>query len=96
LTSHLPLLPILRYHTAQLLAKIGYTDPKLVHKLLNGMTKGVSGSRYQMRELSIMLVGSESEGVGDILGAQLQGRRGIIFVGDCRKLAFNREWSSFL
>jgi cytoskeletal protein CcmA (bactofilin family) len=43
-----------------------------------------------------MLVGKQSEGVGDIIGAQLQGRRGAIFVGDCRKLAENNEWKSFL
>ena len=89
-------MPILRYHTAELLATIGYSDLKLVSRLVEGMTKGVTGSRYEMKEVSLMLVGNQSEGVGDIIGAKLQGRRGVIFVGDCRKLAENNEWKSFL
>jgi hypothetical protein len=61
------------------------------------MARMVSGSRYFMGELSIMMAGSKSvDGVGDILGAILEGRRGAIIIGDAYQLATNIDWSSFI
>lgn len=60
------------------------------------MVRMVSGNKYWTAELCIMIVGGESEGLSDILGALLEGRRGVIMIGDVHQLLKKTEWASFL
>lgn len=61
----------LRWHVAKMLPRAGVTDFRLLNKLLGRMVRLVSGSRYAVSEMSILVVGSGRGGVADILGSLL-------------------------
>lgn len=60
------------------------------------MVRLVSGSRYLVSEMSILVVSSGRGGVGDILGSLLEGRRGVVLIGDCNELSKSPDWNQFL
>jgi hypothetical protein len=79
-----------------MLQKMGVTDSRFMNKLLGRMVRLISGSKYSMAELCVFTVGATTEGLSDIVGALLEGRRGVIIIGDCKRLSVVPEWGSFL
>ena len=51
-------------------------------KLIDRMVRLTSGSKYEISDLKVTVVGRKNEGLGDILGSLFQGRRGVIIIGD--------------
>ena len=80
-----------------MLRKVGFGELKALTKLMASMTGVLSGSVYDRRDLSVVVVGkSEQAGLGVILASLLQGRRGVILLGDGEQLAADPSWASFL
>lgn len=90
------MLPLLKWHIAKMLPRTEVVDLRMLNKLLGKMVRLVSGSRFAMSEMVVLLVGSAGAGLRDLLGSLLEGRRGVVLIGDCHVLCKDPVWASFL
>ena len=59
----------LKQEMGTMLTQMGVADQKLLGKLMSKMVRLVTGSSYALADLCILLMGAQSRGLSDIIGA---------------------------
>lgn len=86
-------LPYLQFHMGRLLGQLGETAGG--ERVLRRLAHMSAGSIFLRGELSVVMVGGGAR-VEQVVGAMSEGRRGVVVVGDVRRLQRQGEWQGLL